>query len=162
MPTDEEVMQALRTTDYGLCVFHANNDVVDHQVVNMEFEGGVTASFSMNAFNKGGRYIRIFGTKGELYAAASDADITVYTFCDGKTEKVPVRKTEESIRGGHGGGDSGLIADLAPVLQGCYQGFSASEINGAVQNHLIAFAAEESRLTGSVIDMEEYSRRFEF
>ena len=29
-PTDEEVLEALKTTDYGLCVFHANNDVVDH------------------------------------------------------------------------------------------------------------------------------------
>ncbi len=65
-PSDEDVMQALMTTDYGLCVFHANNNVVDHQVVNMEFEGGATVSFSMNCFNAGGRYIRIFGTKGEL------------------------------------------------------------------------------------------------
>lgn len=71
MPTDEEVMTALRTNDYGLCVFHANNDVVDHQVVNMEFEGGVTANLSMNCFNKAGRYTRIFGTKGEVFAYAA-------------------------------------------------------------------------------------------
>ena len=58
-PTDDEVTTALNTTDYGLCVFHANNDVVDHQVVNMEFEGGTTVSFTMNAFNSGGRYFRM-------------------------------------------------------------------------------------------------------
>ena len=59
-------MKALKTSDYGLCVFHANNDVVDHQVVNLEFEGGATASLTMNAFNYnyGGRYIRVYGTKG--------------------------------------------------------------------------------------------------
>ena len=84
IPTDEEVLTALRTTDYGLCVYHANNDVVDHQVVNMEFEGGVTASFTMNAFNQGGRNIRIYGTKGELMAHAKDTEISVYTFADKK------------------------------------------------------------------------------
>ena len=62
-PTDEEVMQTLHSTDYGLCAYHGNNDVVDHQVVSMEFNGGATATLTVNAFNYGGRYIRIHGTK---------------------------------------------------------------------------------------------------
>ena len=69
VPTDEEIMTALKTKDYGLCVFHANNDVVDHQVVNMEFEGGKTVSLTMNAFNEGGRYIRIFHFPSGCFSA---------------------------------------------------------------------------------------------
>lgn len=31
----------------------------------------------------------------------------------------------------------------------------------AVDNHMIAFAAEESRLTGKVVEMEEFKRKME-
>ena len=64
--TEEEFIEDLKRTDYGLCVFHANNDMPDHQTVNMEFEGGAIATLNLNAFNAGGRYTRIYGTKGVL------------------------------------------------------------------------------------------------
>jgi predicted dehydrogenase len=155
-PTDEEVMLGLQTKDYGLCVFHANNDVVDHQVVNMEFEGGVTASFTMNAFNFGGRYIRIFGTQGELYAKVSDSKITVYNFVEKAHKEIPVVETDESINGGHGGGDEGIINELYDYLNGDYKGFRAADIETSVRNHLIVFAAEKSRHNKTVEDMDAF------
>ena len=160
IPTDEEVMEALKTTDYGLCVFQANNDVVDHQTVNMEFEGGISVTFSMNAFNEGGRYIRIFGTKGELYANAADTEITVYTFADKKTTKVPATLVDESINGGHGGGDEGIVYELYEYLSGTYTGFCAADIETSVQNHMIGFAAEKARHAGTVESLEEYMATF--
>ena len=54
-PTDEEVLKSLKETQYGKCVYKCDNDVVDHQTVNMLFEDDITVTFSMNAFNKGGR-----------------------------------------------------------------------------------------------------------
>ena len=160
MPTDEEVKTALETTDYGLCVFHANNDVVDHQVVNMEFEGGTTANLTMNCFNKGGRFTRIFGTKGEIFAYAADTEITVYTFEDKETRKIPVIKTEESILGGHGGGDDGIVLELYDYLSGNYHGYCAADIETSVKNHLIGFAAERARHTDTVISIDEYMKEF--
>lgn len=160
IPTDEEVMHALRTTDYGLCVFHANNNVVDHQIVNMEFEGGVTAHFSMNAFNKGGRYIRLFGTEGELYANFSDESITIYTFADQKTTQIPVAQVEESILGGHGGGDAGIVKELYDYLTGNYTGYCAADIQRSVKNHLIGFAAEKARHANTVEDLDAYFTGF--
>lgn len=156
VPTDAEVMQALKTTDYGLCVFQANNDVVDHQVVNMEFDDGITVSFSMNAFNAGGRYIRIFGTKGELYANMSDSEITVYTFADKQHHKIPVAETEESILGGHGGGDEGIVSELHDYLSGNYTGYCAADISTSVKNHMLCFAAEQSRHTNRVVDLDVF------
>lgn len=161
IPTDEEVMEALKTRDYGLCVFHANNDVVDHQVVNMEFEGGATVSFTMNCFNEGGRYIRIFGTKGELYANAGDEEITVFTFADRKRTTVSIRKTEESILGGHGGGDAGIIWEMYDYFNGNYQGCCAADIRTSVNNHMIVFAAEASRRSGSVVSVDEFMAEYE-
>ena len=149
-------MTALKTTDYGLCVFHANNDVVDHQVVNMEFEGGKTVSLTMNAFNEGGRYIRIFGTKGELYANMSDSKITVYTFADGKTRKVRVNSLGRIASGGHGGGDSGMISEMYDYFSDNYSGFCAADIDISVKNHLIGLAAEKARKSGTVESIDEY------
>ena len=160
VPTDEEVMTALQTTDYGLCVFNANNDVVDHQTVNMEFEGGATVTLTMNAFNKGGRYIRVFGTKGELFAHMEDDKLTLYTFDDQKTEEIPVTATDESILGGHGGGDFGIVKELYDYLDGNYTGYCAADINISVKNHLIGFAAEKARHNGTVESVDEFFKEY--
>lgn len=161
MPTDEEVEHALRTTDYGRCVFRCDNDVVDHQVVNMEYEDGTTVSFSMNAFNKGGRYIRIFGTEGELFAYMSDKEITVYTFADRQTEKIPVLAPGETIVSGHGGGDRGIVEAMYHAIAGQSSEVIA-DIHESCETHLLVFAAEESRLQHTVVDVREYMRRYGF
>jgi len=154
--SDEELLEALRRTDYGLCVYHANNDMVDHQTVSMEFADGVTATLTLNAFNKGGRYIRIYGTKGELYAFASDTSIRVFTFEDGKHSEIPVEETVENIMGGHGGGDFGIIYDLYDYMTGNYVGDSIADIGVSVANHMIGFAAEQARHNDVVVDMDKF------
>jgi len=45
----ETVANALETSPYGVCVYEAGNDVVDHQTVTLEYEGGVTATIVMSA-----------------------------------------------------------------------------------------------------------------
>ena len=160
MPTDEEAMEALMNTNFGACVYHAGNDVVDHQVVNMEFEGGATASLTMNAFNEGGRYIRIFGTKGELYANASDTEIILYTFEDRRHHEISVEKIEESIAGGHGGGDHGIVVELYDYLNNNYVGYCAADIETSVKNHLIGFAAEAARKEDRVINVAQFSEKY--
>jgi predicted dehydrogenase len=159
-PTDEEVMRALSTTDYGLCVYHANNDVVDHQVVNMEFEDGATVSFTMNAFNRGGRRIHLYGTKGELEGRMSGETITVYTFEDKQTREIPVRSPDETIVSGHGGGDSGIVYELYDYLGDNYTGYTAADIDISVKNHLIGFAAEKSRRMGTVENIDDFFEQY--
>lgn len=160
VPTDEEVLQALKTTDYGLCAYQANNDVLDHQVVSMEFAGGVTANFTVNAFNKGGRYIRIYGTKGELYAHMADTQIRVFSFEENTVYTVPVTETEESINGDHGGGDEGIIRELYQYLSGEYTGYKAADIHTSVKNHLIGFAAETARKNATVENVAETIKQY--
>lgn len=155
-PDEDTVATALATTHYGACVFHAGNDVVDHQVVNMEFKGGATAQLTMNAFNKGGRFIRLFGTKGELTAYMSNTEIEVYTFEDRAVHKFPVVKTEEEITGGHGGGDQGIVYDLYDYFNGTYTGCSVADISTSVANHLIGFAAEQARATDTIVSLDAY------
>ena len=160
--TEEEYLEALKQTDYGLCVFHANNNVPDHPVVSMEFEGGATAQLTFNAFNNGGRYTRIYGTKGEVYAFAADEEIVVHTFSDRKNHVIPLSKVDETITGGHGGGDFGIVYDLYEYLTGTYNGFDIAEIDISVQNHMMAFAAEESRLTNNIVDVKDFCKQYKF
>ena len=64
-PTPENIEQALRTGPYGRCVYHCDHDVVDHQVVNIELDGGTTINFTMSAFTERCyRTIKVMGTHG--------------------------------------------------------------------------------------------------
>ncbi|MEA1877812.1 MAG: hypothetical protein U9N86_13225 [Bacteroidota bacterium] len=58
----------IKNGPYGRCVWRSNNDIVDHQVVAMEFECGATATFTMSGFTlKNRRVLQVQGTKGELF-----------------------------------------------------------------------------------------------
>jgi len=155
-PSDEQVMEALKTGEYGRCVFRCDNDVVDHQTVNMEFEDDITCTFSMSAFTKGGRTIHIMGTEGELFAGASDTELKIYKLKTGETVTVPVadEAADQSINSGHGGGDDGVIHALYDLLVG-RENSSIGDIGISVDNHMIAFAAEVSRLEGRVVNVSE-------
>ena len=162
--TDEEVEIALKTTDYGLCVYHANNDVVDHQVVNMEFEGGGLISFTMAAFNGwgGSRTIRIMGTKGMLVGKLGDPEIFYDNAADGTTEKIPVigNTGDNTLVGGHGGGDNGIMGTFSYLVTDEYDGLNAATIETSCENHMIVFAAEEAREKGTVVSVPEYAARY--
>ena len=156
-PTDEQVMEALATTNYGRCVFKCDNDVVDHQIVNMEFEDEVLVSFTMSAFNLGGRKIKIMGTKGELIAEADNPVITYNDLITQTTEKINVEDAvaSDSILSGHGGGDSGIMSSMYDLLCGDASAADLSNIAISVKNHKIVFAAEKSRLENRVVELSE-------
>ena len=70
--------------------------------------------------------------------------------------------TEETIVGGHGGGDDGIVAELYDYLSGNYSGYYAGNIDVSVKNHLIGFAAEEARHNDTVANMDEYFKQYGF
>lgn len=155
-PTLENRQKAIETTQFGKCAFKCDNDVVDHQTVNLLFEDDITVTFTMNAFNKGGRFIHIMGTKGELRAALEgDTPITIYDFSTEETTEIASSGTD-GIGGGHGGGDAGIIVTLYDYLNGTYNGKSVPDIEESYRNHLIVFAAEKSRAENTVVDLDEY------
>lgn len=157
-PSDDEVMKAITDGPYGRCVFSCDNDVVDHQVVNMEFEGGCTVAFSMNAFAIEGRRIKIFGTKGEISGYMERGIIDVHTFSDGKTKKYDMSETDGDTSSGHSGGDDGIMNALTDYFNGERVSKSVCDIRTSYLNHIIAFAAEKSRLSGEVVLIDEFER----
>lgn len=155
-PTNEDVKEALLTGPYGRCVFDCDNDVVDHQVVNLEFEDDITMTFTMAAFNKGGREIKIMGTCGELVGDMSQSTIRFYDFKTRTWRDIPVEEFDENI--GHGGGDEGIMRDFIAYLKGEYHGKSIANIDISCENHMIVFAAEQARLQKRVVNLEEFKQ----
>ncbi len=160
--SDEEMMEFLKTSDYGKCVYHSDNDVVDRQVVNLEFEKGAVATLSMNAFNHAGRFIRIMGTKGEIYGDMNANTIEYFDFNTRKTNTIDL-KSEEFVSfydklAGHGGGDMGIVKSLYKYLTGEIDKKNLSEIGVSVENHLLSFAAEKARVEERIIKMDEYKK----
>jgi predicted dehydrogenase len=156
-PTDEDVLEALRTTQYGKCVFRCNNDVVDRQIVNLEFTNGGIVSFTMSAFNKGGRKSNIMGTKGEMFLDFEADEIKIFHFDSRQFEVINTRTGAVS---GHGGGDDGIVRALYDYFTGAKRAEQVSEIGISCSNHLLVFAAEQARKSRSVVDTSEFAKSF--
>ena len=154
----EGILEALRTGPYGRCVYRCDNDVVDHQVVNMEFEGGITVTLFMHGHSDvEGRTMRYDGTWATLRGRSEfrkKPEISVHDHLTGEVERfVP------DVSGGHGGGDEKLIAAFLRAVKGeeTPRLTSATDI---LESHLMCFAAEESRVRGgAVIEMEQFRQQ---
>ena len=153
--TETGVTEALRTGPYGRCVYACDNDVVDHQVVAMQFASGATATFTMTGFTRQrDRETRIFGTRGELYGDGST--IEVHDFLTDRTETI---RTDVALDGtehaaaGHGGGDARLMARFVAAIA---TGDRTQILSGpaeSLESHLMVFAAEQARRDGRVVDV---------
>ena len=153
VPTMDALLDNLKTGPYGRCVYHCDNNVVDHQVVNALFEDDATLSFTMCAFtsgDSGGRETYIMGTKGEIIAESGKDRIEVFVY-RGKHE-VYENISKETDTFGHGGGDFGIIRDFISLIDGNGDiSSSMTDINETLESHVMALAAEESRLRGGAL-----------
>lgn len=156
-PDIEKLRETLKTSPYGRCVYHCDNNVVDHQVVNLLLEDDLTITFNMCAFTYGGgREIRLMGTKGEIVAKMDGNLIEVHPFA-ADAYNVPVARNDAD-EFGHGGGDMGIVEDLIGVFSGSGKK-SLTSIDNSIESHLVALAAEKSRAEGGrAIDMQEYTK----
>lgn len=148
--TKEGVLKALEEGPYGRCVYDCDNDVVDHQVVNLEFEDGRTASMTMTGFNIGtnGRKTNIFGTKGELLC--DGVNITHVDFLTEERIEIDCSGGEGMASDGHGGGDAGLTSSFVEALAQNDSSIIVSGPEETLETHLAVFAAERSRLEKTV------------
>ena len=156
--TMESTYKALREGPYGRCVYHCDNDVVDHQVVSMRFAGGATATFTMSAFTaKCYRSIKVMGTMGEI---EGDMDANVlYLRKFGQPEQVLDLGTIPDRFAGHGGGDA-LMMDYVCELIAAGGAEGLTSVDASVESHVMALAAEHSRTHGgSAVELAEFTEK---
>ncbi len=152
----EAKLKAMQEGPFGRCVFQSDNDVVDHQVVAMDFDNEVTAVFTMSAFTeKCNRTLKLMGTEGEIRATMETNEIEIRRFGSGQQEVIKLVDPEGHV--GHGGGDQRLVQDFGRTVRNIEKYKSATSAKDSVQSHLMAFAAERSRVEKRMVRMDEFT-----
>ena len=143
LPEDKEkqgdaIMEYLKTSNFGRCVYQMDNDQPDHYSTNILFEDDITAAFSMEAFTSyDGRRTRVMGSMGDIVG-----DMTSFIHTDFRTGK----KTEwKQDTDGHGGGDWRLVSDWIQAVAQHDPSLLTSTIDASIESHMMGFAAEKSR-----------------
>jgi predicted dehydrogenase len=146
-PTPERVLGALQTGPYGRCVYRCDNDVVDHQVVALDFDGGARATLTVTAFSEAStRTVRVWGTHGEIDARFDHGDVTLHDFRTGRTSRSPVPPDD-----GHRDADARLARDWFGRLAS--RTAAPTELAVSIESHLLAFTAEAARKSGRVVTL---------
>jgi hypothetical protein len=122
-------------------------------VVAVEFEGGATASLTVHGLaSEEERTIRISGSRGELSGVLHSGVIEV--------SRHGVLGSERYEMGGsllgHFGGDGGLLDHLTEVVEQQAVGEVRTSGRVSLESHLLGFAAERARVSGSVIEMGSF------
>jgi predicted dehydrogenase len=158
-PTEQSVREALSTGPYGRCVYDSDNDVVDHQVVTMDFPDGATCAFTMTAFTPmDHRHTRLFGTHG--YIEGDGRQLRLVDFRNGAEEIVDTLSgLDSSAAGGHGGGDAGLVEAFLQAVRSGDPSLLHTDAATSLASHQVVWAAERARLTGQVVTVAESQAR---
>jgi predicted dehydrogenase len=151
-PGEAALLDALRTGPYGRCVYHADNDVADHQGTILEFANGVVATLTVTAFTaENTRSVKLMGTRGEIRGHMERGEIEVRRFIDGQGTNVPpAQRITVETGDGHAGGDARLVEAFVGRLVAAREGVPVAEsqtsLAVSLDSHRMAFAAERSRL----------------
>ncbi len=161
--SDEAKAKILKKSPYGRCVYHCDNDVVDHQVVNIEFENGVTASLTMHGFSeREGRTLRIDGSRATIIGEyhVSGEKIIFYDHFSGKEKLIYKKKLRMKARE-YDQGDFELVEVFIKSLISKEMAEPLTNAKASLESHLMAFAAHKSRLNNSIIDMKKFRKQAE-
>lgn len=139
----QAVLHALEKGPYGRCVYYCDNDVVDNQVVNMQFDHGVTVSMTMCAFTgQCERIINLMGSRGQIRGNMECGTIEWCDFATG-TQTTLALNTPTT---GHSGSDSAMMKDFVKLVASDRNNVNRSSAKCSVESHLMALAAGKSRL----------------
>lgn len=152
--TREVLENALRNGPYGRCVFKCDNNVADNQCVMLSFQNGVKATFKVSAFTKdAGRITVFYCSDGQIVYEESKGTVIERPFI-GDDAVYHAQNAKDAF--GHGGGDEGLVAKLYDVLSNNARDVDTS-LDKSVESHLMAIAAEDSRVRGGeVVYLKDY------
>lgn len=151
--------RALEQGPYGRCVYRCDNDVVDHQALAVEFEGGLTTTFAVHGMaSEEKRTIRASGTRGELRGVLHDGVIEVTRHGRLGAERIEI--TGPGLLD-HFGGDEGLVAHFADAVAAGPGAAVRTSGRVSLESHLLGFAAERARERGEVVDFAGFRREAE-
>lgn len=124
----------------GTCVFNSEKDIVDHEVVIIEYENNITASFTVSMLSaEANRTMTIFGTEATLAADFSKGTIDIKYILPKNEMTLKIDSTEA----GHGGGDQNILVDFIDLIRRNDTGSASNDGKAGMMSSLIALAAEK-------------------
>ncbi|MEV6156531.1 Gfo/Idh/MocA family oxidoreductase [Nonomuraea sp. NPDC052129] len=151
--TEDGVLTALREGPYGRCVYACDNDVVDSQVVIMEFADGTSATCTVTAFGAlEHRKTRIFGTHGSI--EGDGETLRVHDFLTNEVSVIDALATGgASAASGHGGGDGALLEAFVAAVRDNDPALIPTDAQASLATHRVVWAAEQARHTRTVVSI---------
>lgn len=152
---ENSIQRELRTGDIGRCVYHCNNDVVDHQSVAIDTEDGITITMLMECFTrKDSRKTYIYMTEGEI--ECNEKTIKVTRFLDNQQKTYNFLHTLKQPF--HAGADLKIVEEFLYAIRHKKNHLS-SLLHNSILSHLVCYAAEESRVEGKVVNIGSFVQR---
>lgn len=146
-------LEAIKNGPYGRCVYRCDNDVVDHQIVQLQFENHATATITMSGFTqKLERHVKILGTHGEINGELADNKIELKQF-GMEPKQIQI---QPATFGMHAGGDFGLLEDFHLLLSSSNPG--DNDCSDILYSHLYAHIAEVSRLSDQTVSVNGFQQ----
>lgn len=143
-------LEAIKSGPYGICAWHANNDVVDHQVVMMEFKGGATATCTMSGFSAtNGRRTRLQGTLGEILFDEALGSISVKKISEKEGEYIKIPAPDSY----HPEDQDILNNWISSILFSTPVAVDTSE---ALRTLTVVFASEISRKENRIVEISDF------
>ncbi|MFI9381837.1 Gfo/Idh/MocA family protein [Kutzneria sp. NPDC052558] len=153
--TEQSLRQALADGPYGRCVYACDNDVVDHQVVALDYANGVTATHTVTAFTEmDHRQTRIFGAHG--YLESDGQRVVLHEFRAHPAARITVVDVADRAladRGiiDHGDGDSAAVAAFLHAVDTGDTSRIRSGPRESLDSHRVVWAAEQARHSGGTV-----------
>jgi predicted dehydrogenase len=149
--TPESRLSAIKNGPFGACVWHASNNVVDHQVVSMEFANGITATCTVSGYSSThGRRTRVQGTKGELLFDEASSSIVIQQFA----ESHPIHINFDKPASYHPE-DKDIVEIWLSSIHSSFSQNILVDSQEALKTHAIVFAAERSRKEKRTVEISE-------
>lgn len=132
-----------------LCVYNSEKDIVDHEVVNIEYEDGLTACFTVTMLSaEANRTMTVFGSDATLHADFAGGTIAVKYIRPRRDATYSFNDAEY----GHGGGDRGIYENFIDSIR-TDRHTMKSDARAGLLSTAIALAAEICMEEKKVIDL---------
>lgn len=160
--SEEEFCKKIKDSQFTRCVYMADrSNVVDRQVVNVEFANGSVCSFMLTGgVQEPCRTISIIGTKGEITGKLEEGIILLKK--DRNSSIIPdIKRIDVNAQvhsgnrlTGHSGGDYEIMKSLVQYMNGDASIITITKLSDSINGHLVVYAADEARLQHCVIELK--------
>ena len=139
---EDSIQRQLKEGPFGRCVFHCDNNILDHQALIMQMANGITLTLTIDCFTlKDNRKFFIHMTHGDIYC--NEEKIVIQKFLTREKEVLDLSSLVDMPE--HAGSDLLIVQEFFKALRGEEHSFT-SFLDESIESHRVCWEAEENRL----------------